>query len=29
LPGMSYFPIPCLNGNMIYLHHYFETSHSR
>jgi len=28
LPGMSHFPIPCLNGNMIYLHHYFETSHS-
>lgn len=24
----SHFPIPCLNGNMIYLHHYFETSHS-
>lgn len=23
LPGMSHFPIPCLNGNMIYLHHYF------
>jgi len=20
----SHFPIPCLNGNMIYLHHYFE-----
>lgn len=28
LPGMSRFPIPCLNGNMLYLHHYFETSHS-
>lgn len=28
LPGMSHFPIPCLNGNMIYLHQYFETSHS-
>lgn len=28
LPGMSYFPIPCLNGNMIYLHHYFGTAHS-
>jgi hypothetical protein len=27
LPGMSHFPIPCLNGNMIYLHHYFKTSH--
>ena len=26
LPGMSHFPIPCLNGNMIYLHHYFETA---
>ncbi|MEW5831089.1 MAG: hypothetical protein AB1846_19530 [Chloroflexota bacterium] len=23
LPGMSHFPIPCLNGNLIYLHHYF------
>ena len=23
LPGMSHFPIPCLNGNMIYLHQYF------
>ncbi len=23
LPGMSHFPIPCLNGNMIYLHYYF------
>ena len=28
LPGKTRFPIPCLNGNMIYLHHYFETSHS-
>ncbi len=28
LPDMCRFPIPCLNGNMIYLHHYFETSHS-
>ena len=28
LPGMSHFPIPCLNGNMIYLHHYFGTSNS-
>jgi hypothetical protein len=28
-PGKSHFPIPCLNGNMIYLHHYFETSHSK
>ncbi|HET7087087.1 MAG TPA: hypothetical protein VFL17_00405 [Anaerolineae bacterium] len=28
LLGMSHFPIPCLNGNMIYLHRYFETSHS-
>jgi len=26
LPGMSYFPIPCLNGNMIYLNQYFETN---
>ncbi len=26
LPDKSRFPIPCLNGNMIYLHHYFETS---
>jgi hypothetical protein len=26
LPGMRYFPIPCLNGNMIYLHQYFETN---
>ena len=25
IPGMSHFPIPCLNGNMIYLHHYFQT----
>jgi len=28
LPGMSHFPIPCLNGNMIYLRQYFETPHS-
>ncbi len=28
LPSMINFPIPCLNGNMIYLHHYFESSHS-
>ena len=28
LPDMCRFPIPCLNGNMIYLHHYFKTSHS-
>jgi len=28
LPEKTRFPIPCLNGNMIYLHHYFETSHS-
>jgi hypothetical protein len=28
LPGLSYFPIPCLNGNMIYLHHYFGTPQS-
>lgn len=28
LPDMGRFPIPCLNGNMIYLHHYFETAHS-
>ncbi|MGW8222296.1 MAG: hypothetical protein ACWGP1_09140 [Syntrophobacteria bacterium] len=28
-PGKSHFPIPCLNGNMIYLHHYFETYHSK
>jgi hypothetical protein len=26
LPGMSHFPIPCLNGNMLYLHHYFEAA---
>jgi len=25
LPNRSHFPIPCLNGNMIYLHHYFGT----
>jgi hypothetical protein len=24
-PNRSYFPIPCLNGNMIYLHQYFES----
>jgi len=29
LPGMSHFPIPCLNGNMLYLHHYFGTPHSK
>lgn len=23
----SHFPIPCLNGNMIYLHYYFEMAH--
>jgi hypothetical protein len=23
LPGRIRFPIPCLNGNMLYLHHYF------
>ena len=28
LPGMSHFPIPCLNGNMLYLHHYFGTDYS-
>jgi hypothetical protein len=28
LPGKVRFPIPCLNGNMLYLHHYFETSDS-
>ena len=28
LPDMCRFPIPCLNGNMIYLHHYFKTSYS-
>jgi hypothetical protein len=28
LPDMCRFPIPCLNGNMIYLHHYFETAPS-
>lgn len=27
-PGKGHFPIPCLNGNMIYLHQYFETPHS-
>ncbi len=25
LPDMSHFPIPCLNGNMLYLHQYFQT----
>ena len=24
LPNMSHFPIPCLNGNMLYLQYYFE-----
>jgi hypothetical protein len=24
---MSHFPIPCLNGNMIHIHHYFKSSH--
>jgi hypothetical protein len=24
LPGDSHFPIPCLNGNLIYLYHYFK-----
>ena len=28
LPNMARFPIPCLNGNMLYLHHYFETPYS-
>ena len=28
LPNESHFPIPCLNGNMIYLHQYFQTSQS-
>jgi hypothetical protein len=28
LPGMCRFPIPCLNGNMTYLHHYFKTAQS-
>jgi hypothetical protein len=27
-PNRSYFPIPCLNGNMLYLHHYFEVPQS-
>ncbi|HNT26231.1 MAG TPA: hypothetical protein PKM21_17825 [Anaerolineales bacterium] len=26
LPGMCRFPIPCLNGNMIYLQQYFKTA---
>lgn len=29
LPNMSHFPIPCLNGNMLYLHHYFETDNQQ
>lgn len=29
LPEMIRFPIPCLNGNMIYLHNYFRTTQSR
>jgi hypothetical protein len=29
LPDMCRFPIPCLNGNMIYLHWYFQTSRSK
>ncbi len=28
LPGDSHFPIPCLNGNLIYLHHYFKLAPS-
>jgi len=28
-PNKSHFPIPCLNGNMIYIHHYFRTSQSK
>ena len=28
LPNKNRFPIPCLNGNMIYLHLYFDTSRS-
>jgi hypothetical protein len=28
LPNESHFPIPCLNGNMLYLHHYFGTAHA-
>jgi hypothetical protein len=27
-PSKSHFPIPCLNGNMIFIQHYFESSHS-
>jgi hypothetical protein len=27
-PNKSHFPIPCLNGNMIYLHYNFGPSHS-
>jgi hypothetical protein len=26
LPGMSHFPIPCLNGNMLYLLQYFQAA---
>ena len=29
LPNMTHFPIPCLNGNMLYLHHYFEMPHAQ
>ncbi|MGK5093972.1 hypothetical protein WDW89_18410 [Deltaproteobacteria bacterium TL4] len=29
LPSKMRFPIPCLNGNMLYLHYYFETPHSK
>jgi hypothetical protein len=29
LPNMARFPIPCLNGNMLYLHHYFETPYAQ
>lgn len=25
LPGESHFPIPCLNGNMVYVHNYFQS----
>jgi hypothetical protein len=28
LPNMCRFPIPCLNGNMIYIHQYFKTAHT-
>jgi hypothetical protein len=27
LPGMSHFPIPCLNGNLLYLQNYFGPTH--